>query len=113
MTLHVLALVHTMGMVRGEKYDLAPSPTVDALIDRGFLLWLNPPAAEPVVTEVVKKRAPKKPKVEVSAIDADPEADLLVEQAFQELVALSEELGLYDEEESGGDDESALEVETR
>jgi hypothetical protein len=96
-----------MGMVRGEEYALDPSPTVDALIDHGFLLWLNPPAAAPAVTEVVKKRAPKKPKIEFSE---DLEADLVAEAALQELVELSRELGLYDEEESGGDDESSAET---
>jgi hypothetical protein len=93
-----------MGMVRGEEYVLDPSLIVDALIDHGFLLWLNPPAAAPAVTEVVKKRAPKKPKIEFSE---DLEADLVAEAALQELVELSQVLGLFDEEESGGDDSAA------
>lgn len=60
-----------MGMVRGQEYRLEASDTVDALLDAGFLQWIQPePAEEAVVlTETVKKRKPKAAPKPIQDVD--------------------------------------------
>lgn len=62
-----------LGMRRGEIYEVEVTPMIDALLDNGYLVWLDPPAPQIedlVLTEAVKKRVTKKKDPVESAPDA-------------------------------------------
>ena len=62
MRLLVKATAAVIGLARGDVAYVDDTPTVDALIEQGYLLWLDAPEIEPEpeVTPVVKARKAKK-----------------------------------------------------
>lgn len=131
MTSHAIkvrALANVMGMVRGNDYVLNANATVDALIDRGFVVWIDQPAPEEQafdLTPEVQKRvvASQKPAVEKSVrqnpaqpsneivppkikpspktSDEKPVEELSPEEAADELTAeLADDMPLSDWSES-------------